>query len=408
MNEQTNSDTPTPMTEGAIAPLPEIKPEATASAAAMVDAERLLSAIRGDAATVLSTRDEVMNAKAAADEQLAAIKVTVTAITQQVESAKSVVSAASEIIGRIEAIRDDAIKSQATIAERNGFIQGGLEHVAQVQRELDVVLDSAKRSANQVDAQQQASKATADNMTAIHAAVLATKEKVDSDAGIVGNTRAGVEGHAVATKRLVDLAEATEKRVRDYEAKFTAMQQAACEQQTLIDSILAGATNASLGGAYDKRSKTFKSPVMFWQCMFFVAIAGLLVFAFREVWFIEVLVKAPNWEELARMLLHRVPIIGPLIWLAIYAARQASFAKRMEEEYAFKATTSMSFEGYRRQMAEVGNGLTADSPLAQLCNSTIRTIAAPPGNVYNKQRMDPTPGTALAEFIDRDRGGEGT
>jgi hypothetical protein len=70
----------------------------------------------------------------------------------------------------------------------------------------------------------------------------------------------------------------------------------------------------------------------------------------------------------------------------------------MEEEYAFKATISTSFEGYRRQMAEVGE-LSERSPLALLCTGTIRTIGAPPGQVYEKQRMDPTPGTAAAEII---------
>jgi hypothetical protein len=99
------------------------------------------------------------------------------------------------------------------------------------------------------------------------------------------------------------------------------------------------------------------------------------------------------------MFLHRLPFLLPLVWLAIHAARQTSLAMRMEEEYAFKATISTSFEGYRRQMAEVSSGMTQDSPLARLCSDTLATISAPPGQVYDKHKMDPTPGTATAESI---------
>ena len=83
------------------------------------------------------------------------------------------------------------------------------------------------------------------------------------------------------------------------------------------------------------------------------------------------------------------PAVAKKPFEAFHAARQASFAKRMEEEYAFKATISMSFDGYRRQMAEVGKDLAADAPLATLCNNTLREIAASPGRVYDGQKMDP-------------------
>jgi len=99
------------------------------------------------------------------------------------------------------------------------------------------------------------------------------------------------------------------------------------------------------------------------------------------------------------MFLHRLPFLIPLVWLAIHSARQSSFATRMEEEYAFKATISTSFEGYRRQMAELSRDLAPNSPLARLCADTLTTISTPPGLVYDKHRMDPTPGTAASDMV---------
>jgi hypothetical protein len=71
----------------------------------------------------------------------------------------------------------------------------------------------------------------------------------------------------------------------------------------------------------------------------------------------------------------------------------------MEEDYAFKATISSSFEGYRSQMAEIAKDLVPDSPLGQLCTDTLRTIGTLPGRIYEKHRMDPTPGTAAIETV---------
>ena len=50
-------------------------------------------------------------------------------------------------------------------------------------------------------------------------------------------------------------------------------------------------------------------------------------------------------------------------------------------------------------VAQISKDLSETSPLARLCNETLRTIGAPPGLVYEKHRMAPTPGTAAAELV---------
>lgn len=41
-------------------------------------------------------------------------------------------------------------------------------------------------------------------------------------------------------------------------------------------------------------------------------------------------------------------------------------------------------------MADLAKEATLDSPLAQLCKNTLDTIAAPPGKVYDGEKMDPS------------------
>lgn len=319
--------------------------------------------------------------------------------TAAIESAKQMASTASETVGRIEVIRDEAIKIQATIAEKNEHIEGGLKHVAKVRREMDAALERATKSSEAVERQHQASKTSVEAIAATQLNVQSTKEKVDVDAVHVGEAREAVEAHADVTKKLAEIAGKTETQVAEYEEQLKTLIEQSRTQQKQINELLGGATDAGLASAFDRRSKKFKRPEMVWQIVFGFSILGLIGVAASYALSDGTLSNPSDWQQVVRMLATRIPFAAPLVWLAVHAARQASLAKRLEEEYAFKAAISMSFDGYRRQMAEIGENLPPSSPLATLCNNTLREIAASPGRVYDGQRMDPNIATSLAEVL---------
>jgi hypothetical protein len=109
---------------------------------------------------------------------------------------------------------------------------------------------------------------------------------------------------------------------------------------------------------------------------------------------------ALGWDKLAESLMHRLPLALPLIWLAFHSSHKAALAQRVEEDYAFKEAVSRSFEGYRREMAELEGKVTPDSPLGQLCTNTLATIARRPGLIYEKHPLNKTPLSALAESVE--------
>lgn len=415
-------------------PLPDIKQHEVVAAAARANAESLVAAIQGHAQDVTATKEATAKTKAEIDQFLNSCKESVTAIGQQVEaarvyaaelstlatslqaantqsadtakqataaieSAKQIASTASEIIGRIEGIRDEAVKTQATIAEKNEHIEGGLKHVAKVRRDMDAALEQATKSSEAVERQHQATKTSAEAISALQLSAQSTKEKADSDAASIAARLKDAEEHSVVTKRLADTADATEAKVAQYESQLNALIEQSQSQRKQIDELLAGATDAGLASAFDRRSKKFKTPERVWQSAFVFSLVGLVGLAVWQAYSYQTLDQLPDWQQVARMLAIKVPFAAPLVWLAIHAAKQASLAKRLEEEYAFKATISMSFDGYRRQMAEVGKDLAPDSPLATLCNNTLREIAASPGRVYDGQRLDPNIATSLGEVL---------
>ncbi len=104
-----------------------------------------------------------------------------------------------------------------------------------------------------------------------------------------------------------------------------------------------------------------------------------------------------DWDDLARLWVARLPIAGALIWLALHASRESALAKRLEEDYGYKAAIAASFQGFHKQMADIGKTASEGSPLAKLCGDTLATIASPPGRIYDKHRLTVTPTGELAE-----------
>jgi hypothetical protein len=110
---------------------------------------------------------------------------------------------------------------------------------------------------------------------------------------------------------------------------------------------------------------------------------------------------ALTYDHLARIWLARLPIAGALIWLALHASRESALAKRLEEDYGYKAAVAASFQGFHKQMAEMGqlSAGASDGPLSKLCADTLATIAAPPGRIYEGHKLTVTPTAELTKVV---------
>jgi hypothetical protein len=75
----------------------------------------------------------------------------------------------------------------------------------------------------------------------------------------------------------------------------------------------------------------------------------------------------------------------------MHASRESALAKRLEEDYGYKAAVASCLEGFQKQMSQFGKDVEANSPLARLLNNTLATIAAPPGRIYDKHQLVVSP-----------------
>jgi DNA-binding transcriptional regulator YiaG len=426
--------------------LPDQKPDIAAIAGARSEAQSLLAVIKdqGDAATAKGNEIEQVRlhaerAKGEIDAQVEAMKGAIAAFNQHVEAAKTTITeltslaqslqttstqakdtstqatalleslralatTATDSASRIEAIKTEAIQTQEVIKTKNEHIEGGRKHVDDVRKELDAALNEARQAANSAEAQHQASRTTAQNLTDLYTAAQTTKANTDSTAEAVKQLRQQCEEHAATAKNLADIAQTTEQKVKAYEARLAELDQAATDRLKTIENLLPGAASAGLASAFNQRRAYFKWPQRIWQGVFVASVLGLLaiagVHAGPQGLEFGLLPKADatlTWDHLGLSLLYRLPFAVPLIWLAFHSSHKAALAQRVEEDYGFKETVSRSFEGFRREMAELEGKVQPHSPLGRLCTGVLGVVTDPPGRIYEKHPLNKTPLNALAE-----------
>jgi len=313
------------------------------------------------------------------------------------QSLQGMLASATENANRIEVIKAGAEQTQGVIATKSEHIEGGRLHTDEVRGKIDRLLTEAQQSATNAEAQHQVSRTAMDNLNNLYATAQTVKATVDSDAATVANLRQHCEEHAATAKKLADIADMTAERVKAYEARLAELEQTAASRLTTIEGLLPGAASAGLASAFNQRRVHFKWPQIIWQVVFvasLVALLGIAVFEFSPFSNPD---TALTWERLSVSLLHRLPFALPLIWLAFHASHKSALAQRVEEDYAFKETVSRSFEGYRREMAELEGKAAPQSALSHLCAGVLSVITNPPGRIYEKHQLNRTPMNALAK-----------
>jgi hypothetical protein len=166
------------------------------------------------------------------------------------------------------------------------------------------------------------------------------------------------------------------------------------ELKIRIESLLPGATSAGLASSFSSQKARFGAPQKRWLIIFIVCICGLIVLAlpsFLAAMGVRLTSSQAydSWDGTLRSLALRLPILFPLVWLAIYAGRNYMLSLRLEEDYAYKEAISTAFEGYKREMEKITTGTAEEpSPLVTLCTNILTAIAERPGRIYEGKQKD--------------------
>lgn len=285
---------------------------------------------------------------------------------------------------------------QAIIATKSDHIQNAQVHADTVRANLDRALTAAKQIETSAESHESSAKSSAETAAEILASTRISLGSIETNIAKITESRKDAEASTELLKKLADKSESVDGRIAEYEKRLEILEARCALQLQTIESLLPGATSAGLAHSFDERRKTFLKPHDLWQKVFVVSVSLIVVIAIYGIWHILQSGVAPTTDELLRLWLSRLPVCGALVWLALHASREAALAKRLEEDYGYKAAIASSFLGFHKQMSEVGSDAIADSPLARLCENTLSTIASPPGRIYDKHKLTVSPTDELA------------
>jgi len=312
--------------------------------------------------------------------------------------AQAKLSEVSTLSATAAATKTKIADDQAVIASKSEHIQSAQDHADRVRKELDRIQTALAQVATQTEGLRDRAKGAADASDALVEQIRGAKTAGDAAVSAIVEGRDAARLAGAETKALAEIAASVESRVSAYEKRLAELEAQSDRQLGEITRLLPGATAAGLAHSFDDRRKTFLRPASDWQRLFVVSVGALALLAVTGL--LHAVISSPlTYDDLLRIWISRLPIAGAFVWLALYASREAALAKRLEEDYGYKAVISASFQGFQQQMAEVSSKVAPDSPLTRLCNDTLATIASPPGRIYEKHRLTVTPAGEAVEAI---------
>jgi hypothetical protein len=88
-------------------------------------------------------------------------------------------------------------------------------------------------------------------------------------------------------------------------------------------------------------------------------------------------IKIENAKEYLDKLLFKLPIVVPVLWATLTVSKRRSEMQRLAEEYAHKEALAQSYDGFKRQIVELGkDGDPLVQSLLEVILKAISTNAA--------------------------------
>lgn len=287
--------------------------------------------------------------------------------------------------------------AQAVIAAKSEHIEKAQIHADKVRGELDTTNTAAAQQATAAEGLKSRAQSAADAAAELLVNIRTTKGAAETDAVAIATARETAVESAAQTKALADKAVTVEERITVYEKRLAELDSQCAAQLQEITRLLPAATSVGLASAWDIRRQSFLKPGKNWQWIFVGSVCLIGLVTGEGVWHAFHTDKILGYDELYRLWLTRLPVVGVLVWLAMHASRESALAKRLEEDYGFKSATASTFQGFQQRMSEIGTSAVPNSPLAKLCEDALNNMASPPGRIYDKHQLTVSPTDGLTD-----------
>jgi hypothetical protein len=212
-----------------------------------------------------------------------------------------------------------------------------------------------------------------------------------------------------ARTRVEDAWERIEKSEIDTKESMSKIRGTAEDMIKRSEQALRGATSVGLANAFEARRKTLADNGMLWTVGLIVALCSAVFVGWERLGSLQAVLSGDKSASVvwANVLLALFGVGAP-VWFAWLATKQIGTTFRLAEDYAFKASVSQAYEGYRTEAVQIDpvlrerlfetalsrieeapirlvDGPTHSSPLGELLSnpSILKGLEAVP-DIYNK------------------------
>lgn len=161
-----------------------------------------------------------------------------------------------------------------------------------------------------------------------------------------------------------------------------------------IEGMLKGASTVALGAAFQEHRLSFANQNKWWLRMFIGSVIAIMLVSLGSF-----IASGFKITEMWKYSLGFLPFVGGAIWLAIYASRQRSENKRLEQEFAHKEDVAKIYYGLKKEIEELGETETGKTLNQEFIRVLVETVAYNPSETLDsKSHKDNGP---VMELLDK-------
>lgn len=288
----------------------------------------------------------------------------------------------SELEGKVQELTELFTQTSSL----NGESKQALDEVIQNTEKL---LEESTQKSDEILLKHQTALEQANTIDAIHEKIDGWDSEIEAYTANIAANQGTIETQAGAIKKLDVAITATESRASSVLSQAETFEQKNRILLTEIEATLGGANRFGMSASFRRMKVEMERIQRRWQQIFILSIS-LFSLLTASIVIIPSLTNSFSWIAV----LTKLPLVSPLVWLGWFSARQYSVANRVREDYAFKFTASMAYEGYRKA------ALDTDPEIAkELMRISVFNFAQNPVRLYEKAHSDHA--TPLSEFLEK-------
>lgn len=221
------------------------------------------------------------------------------------------------------------------------------------------------------------------------ASLNAMVERIEQAYNAADQLPTDLESLSEARQKISDLAKDATRdqndvsRIREAANEFdTQLKKSADEAKSVLErceTAYSAATSVGLAAAFNERSDALSKSMWIWVVGLAVALAAGSYFGSSQLHALSELFKVPNvpTSVIVLNLLLSVLSVGAPVWFAWLSTKQIGQRFRLSEDYAYKASISRAYEGFRREAARFDQDMEAKlltSALTRLDELPLRLV----------------------------------